>query len=107
MAIVFITEFADLPNVPGTMDSEVMPVGMFDGNAVVQAPITLTTASQNSAVFGAATRFIRVNSSGACNFLIGTSGTVTASTASVRLSADRTEYFGVAPGQVFACISGS
>ena len=107
MAYVSIIEFANIPSTPGTLINQAMPVGMFDGNAVFQPQITLTTASTTSAAFGANTRYIRVNANGICNFLIGPAGQTTASTASARLAANVTEYFGVAPGQVFSCITGS
>lgn len=105
MAIFSIMEFASMPVIPGTLNNAV-PVGLFDNKTVVQAPITLTTASQQSSTFGANTRFIRVYTSGICNFVIGTPGSITASTASAgRMPADHTEYFGVCPGQAIAVIT--
>lgn len=107
MAIFSIMEFATMPILPGSLNNAV-PVGRFDDKTVVQPVITLTTASQQSSAFSTSTTFIRVYTSGICNFKVGTPGSVTATTGSAgRMPADHTEYLGVCGGQAIAVISDS
>lgn len=104
MSSASVIEFAHLVTIPGAQGA-VVPVGRFDGQTIYQTVITLSTASQSSSVFSTTTNFIRVNTSGICNFFIG----ATTSTASVggpgRMTAGQTEYFGVCPGQIISFIT--
>jgi hypothetical protein len=56
-----------------------------------------------SAAFNSQTRIIRVHVDAICSILIGLSPTAT--TASARMSANSTEYFGVNPGDKISVIS--
>lgn len=103
MAIVTIWEFSDMPQTYGPSNPSV-PVGAFTAKAVQQAVITLSGASQQSAAFGANTSFIRVHNSGIMNFNIGTNP-VAVIQGPGRQPADRTEYFGVTPGDKIAVIT--
>jgi hypothetical protein len=104
MAIATIIEFADMPQVRGSGNPPV-PVGAFVTNGmVVQAVITLSGASQQSAVFGPNTSFVRIHNSGIMNFAFGVNPTAVVGGAG-RQPADRTEYFGVAAGERVAVIT--
>lgn len=67
-----------------------------------QAPLAIGSETK-SAVFSPATRFIRVHVDAVCSIAIGK--TPAASTDSMRLAADTTEYFGVEPGDKLSVIS--
>ena len=84
MAFVYISEFAALANVSGC------PVAMMPPIAEQKVAIGAETDSN---AFNAATRFIRVQNDAICSIAIGTAPT--ASTSTLRLAADSTEYFGV------------
>lgn len=102
MAIVTIWEFIDEPITYGWGNPSV-PVGAFTAQSIQQAVLTLTGASQQSAAFGPKTSFIRVHNSGIMNFNIGPNPTAVIQSTG-RQPADRTEYFGVTPGDKIAVI---
>lgn len=93
-----------MPIIPGTLGATV-PVGRFNYRTIWQTPITVSTSSQASDAFAAATNFIRVHNSGICNFKIGPPGTTASVGGAGRLPADHTEYFGVCPGDVITVIT--
>lgn len=99
-----VIEFAHAPVLSGSLPVDI-PVGRFDDKTVWQSPITLSTVSQASSTFSVATTFIRVHTSGACNFRIGGAGTTASVGGAGRLPADHTEYFGVCPGDLIAFIA--
>lgn len=103
MAIVTIWEFQDMPVTWGSGNPPV-PVGAFTSKAIRQTVITLSGASQQSAVFGPNTSFIRMHNSGIMTFEFGTNPTAVVGGAG-RQPADRTEYFGVTPGDRVAVIT--
>lgn len=84
MAVVYISEFSSLANVVGC-------------NIAMMPPIAQQTvaigAETDSNAFNASTRFIRVHADAICSIAVGL--TPTASTTTLRMSADSTEYFGV------------
>lgn len=69
-----------------------------------QAPLAIGSETK-SAVFGDSTKLIRVHVDAICSIAIGK--TPTATTNSMRLAADTTEYFGVQPGDKLSVISNS
>ena len=103
MATLYITEFQAL-------GQSGMPTwGTTNGptQAAQQPPIAEQTvaigASTQSAAFNAATVLVRLHTDAICSVLFGTNPTAT--TASARLAAGQTEYFGVAPGMKVAVIT--
>lgn len=84
MAFIYISEFTALANVSGC------PVAMMPPVAEQRVAIGAETDSN---AFNAATRYIRVQNDAICSIAIGTAPT--ASTSTLRLAADSTEYFAV------------
>lgn len=104
MAICTIYEFKDMPQTFGPSNPSV-PVGAFVTNGMIkQTVITLSGASQQSAAFGPNTSFIRIHNSGIMQFEFGANPTAVAGGAG-RQPADRTEYFGVNPGDKVAVVT--
>lgn len=98
MSKLYITEFATLgPDASGTS----VPIPQYPPVAT-QTPLTLG-ATQQSAAFNAATRFIRLRADGACHFVIG-SGSFSATVNDTPLDANAPEYIGVNPGMKLAVI---
>ena len=97
MAKLFITEFQYLENandIGGVPQAARLP-----GTTQV---VTYTTASVQSAVFAATTRFVRLASDAPCCLAYGSNPTAT--TSGMRLPSEAVEYFGVTPGQRLAVI---
>jgi hypothetical protein len=84
MAFVYIAEFTQVANVSGC------PVAMMPPIAEQRVAIGAET---DSSAFNAATRFIRVQNDAICSIAVGTSPT--ASTSTLRMPAESTEYFAV------------
>lgn len=91
MAKVYITEYADLRGNAG-----------FEPNTAEQTITSAATSSQTSA-FDANTNWIRVHTDGIISIKIGTNPTATTST--LRMAANQTEYFCVVPGHKLAVIT--
>jgi hypothetical protein len=94
MAIVRIAEFSQMfqdANAPGQI-ARCPPL--------VQQAMTSTGTSAQSAVFNAATRFIRVHTDNIVSIMIGTNpvAVIGAPNGTMRLAANQTEYFGVNGG---------
>jgi hypothetical protein len=70
--------------------------------AVASQTVAIGTEAK-SAAFNNNTRLIRVHVDAICSILIGSNPTAT--TASARMSADSTEYFGVNPGDKISVIT--
>jgi len=68
-----------------------------------QAPISVSGSSAQSAAFGSATRYVRLNCDVVVSFVFGSSPTATTNNA--RLPANAVEYFQVTGGQKLAVIS--
>lgn len=92
-ARVFITEFV---TVGGTGN---YPIAGAMYPEVANQFMTASGSSQQSAAFGANTRFIRVNCDTAISIEIGANPTATTTTA--RMAANQTEYFSVPFGKSF------
>lgn len=107
MATIYISEFLNLtflPNaggqiVPMPPDAE-QTVGIGGGHAESQP---FGSGAKASLLSPSATMVIRVNCDAVCSIAIGSSPTATTTT--MRLSANQTEYFGVHPGDKLSVIS--
>ena len=71
--------------------------------AIATQKIAIGGSSTQSAVFNADTKFIRVHAAAICSIAFGTNPTAT--TNSMRLAANQTEYFSVLPGMRLAVIT--
>lgn len=99
MATLLIQEYARLaPDV----NSHRIQAG--EEPAETSQSVTYTTSTQ-SAAFGASTKLIRVIADADVHLAFGTSPTATA--ASMRVTADTAEYFGVVPGHKVAAYDGT
>ena len=84
-------------------------IGNIQGMQVALAPakthqkLTITGTTGQSNAFDGATGIIRVHTDAICSIEIGADPTATTST--MRLAANQTEYFGVKPGDKIAVIS--
>ena len=87
MAVCYIAEFADLAHLDGCPVAQMPPLA---------EQTVAIGAEADSAAFNASTRYIRVQNDAICSIAIGL--TPTATTSSLRLPADSTEYFGVPRG---------
>lgn len=98
MPTLYITEFSDLGR---GGDGGPVPVA---GAKLRSQTRTLSASSAQSAAFGAGTQFIRLNTDTTCFIeILGTDPTAT--TSSMRLPADQTEYFAVKAGDKLAAIT--
>jgi len=98
MPKMYISEFDNLANFPRS--GLVTPAAQTP--AIVQQMVDYSTSSLQSAVFNEKTRFVRVHVDGVAHVIFGDNPTAT--TNSMRMAADQTEYFGVTPGQRLAVI---
>ena len=98
MATLYVTEFAGL-----------YAKGNQTGQMAIMPPIAQQTKTIGSVVstsaFNAATNLIRVHADAICSITVGADPTAT--TAMLRLAANQTEYFAVAPGDKLSVISNS
>lgn len=97
MSIAYITEFRYLENsndIGGVPQAAKLP-------GVTQ---TVTfTASTQSTVMDYNTRMVRIHVDAACHVAVGDNPTAT--TSAMKMAADSTEYFGIAPGQKLAFVN--
>lgn len=91
MAVLYITEYADLAQMPDQTRHE-MP----QEPALVDQTVAIGGASTASLAFGNSTRFVRLHSDAICSILFGTAPTATATKG--RMAANQTEYRGVPQG---------
>lgn len=99
MAILYITEFAQLAP---------QPAGLL-GQVAMQPPlaeqtVALTSTSAPSAAFNSQTRFVRLHTDTICAIEFGTSPTAVGSSGgspTARMAANQTEYYGVPVGQSY------
>lgn len=100
MSNLYISELnrrAHSDDASGTLSAAQLPV-------ITNQVLTVGASSTQSAALSAETRFVRLHASVACHIAVGENPTAT--TSSLRLAADATEYFGVAPGTKIAVIAG-
>lgn len=97
MAVLYVTEFAMLPQMSGGQPQIAPRPGLGTQTVAIGGTSTQSTA------FSAQTRYIRVHTDAICSTSINSNPTAT--TSSERLAADNTEYFAVQPGDKIAVIS--
>lgn len=97
MATVYVTEFMVLQN---TLSE---PAQAVHGFPLAEQTVAITGASVQSAVVQADTHLVRVHTDAICSIKIGKNAVAT--TKSMRLAANQTEYFGVGQGEVVAVIT--
>lgn len=95
MSKLYVTEFAGM----GWAHSQVA----MTPPVVEQTPVVIGAGSLQSAAFDAATTVVRIHTDAICSIAFGTNPTATTST--MRLPADTTEYFAVKFGQKVAVIA--
>lgn len=98
MAKVYIAEYAALFRDHGLGGGAAQEPAILD-----QAVLDTTGGVQTSAAFNPNTKAIRVHTDGIISIVVG--ATPVASTASKRLAANSTEYFGVSPGHKLSAIT--
>jgi hypothetical protein len=91
MAKLYVTEFSDI----GQTVRGATPVASVVGY-VEQTPVVIGGGSLQSAAFAATTILVRISTDAICSIAWGTNPTATANT--MRMSADKEEYFYVPPG---------
>jgi hypothetical protein len=96
MAKVYIAEFETMPNVPGG-GAQIAPLP-----PIAEQTVNITTETDSNA-FNVNTHFIRVHADAICSIAAGAAPT--ASTSTLRLAADQTEYFAVQPGHKLSVIT--
>lgn len=93
MATLYITEFS----APGLQAGSVIPVAV--GVPVAEQTRSISGTSAQSSAFNAATTLVRLHTDAICSIQIGTDPTAT--TPTMRMAADTTEYFAVPAGKSF------
>jgi hypothetical protein len=71
--------------------------------SIASQTVSIGASSAQSSALNAETRFVRVSTDATCSIAFGANPTAT--TASMRLPANSTEYFAVMPGMKIAVIS--
>jgi hypothetical protein len=97
MATLYVAEFKNIAP-SGTTFAQVA-----GAPPVAEQTVSISGSSAQSSAFNKFTTIIRVHTDAICSIVIGPNPTAT--TAKMRLAADQTEYFGVAPGDKIAVIS--
>ncbi len=95
---LYVTEFAGPPAVSVYYQATNTP-------AVANQTVAITGTSAQSAAFADTTKIVRIHTDIICHVVLG-GASPTATASSMRLAADQTEYFVVAPGQKLAVITG-
>lgn len=98
MAKIYISEYSEMAMWGGSRAPAPNAPAL-----VVQTPIAIGGVSVQSAAFNAETKIIRVHTDAICSVKIDADPTAGAN--DMRLAADQTEYFGVAPGGKLAVVS--
>lgn len=99
MAKVYITEFSGVASMPGGT----APVGA--GVQRNQATITSSGSSQASAAFNGGSKLVRIHTDGIISVAFGPVASVAATTDSMRMAANQTEYFAPNRGDAIAIIT--
>lgn len=92
MAVLYVTEFADVGHLSG-----VIPVGLEPANTTQAIAIGGTTTA--SAAFANNTNMVRIHTDAICSISFGTAPIATATTR--RMAANQTEYFAVPLGAAY------
>jgi hypothetical protein len=94
---IYVTEFADSKVFQG----QVLPVSSCP--PIAEQRLTISGVSAQTSAFNSRTRIVRVSTSEVCSIAFGASPTATTST--MRLAANATEYFAVNGGDRLAGIT--
>lgn len=94
---VYVAEFTE----PSRYAGSLMPAAAVP--AVAEQTVAIGGASTQSSAFNAKTHLVRVHTDAICSIAFGSDPTATTST--MRLAADTTEYFEVQPGDKIAVIT--
>ena len=103
MATFRIVEFSRMATTAGIGHAEESAQIPMYPPVATQSPITLSGTSQQSAAINAATRFVLIETDGACHFAVGDNPTAT--TNNERLAADAHRFIGITPGHKIAVIA--
>lgn len=98
MAVVYISEYAEAPNIK---TGQMLPVGQEP--SLAEQTVAIGVGSVQSAAFNAKTKFVRLHTDAICSVKFGSNPTATATTP--RMAANSTEFFGVNPGDKVAIIT--
>jgi len=97
MSTLYIAEFSKLYSNPnGVAPMAAVP-------PLVQQTLAIGGSSVSSNAFNAATQFVRVHTDAACSINWGAAAT----SATMRMAANQTEYFSVSAGQTVSVITNS
>lgn len=97
MAVLYVTEYVTQISDP---NGKIVPAA--EEPALLTDTVAIGASSTQGDVFNVKTKFVRVHTDVACHVAFGDNPT--ASTSSMRLAANQTEYFGVQAGQRLAVI---
>lgn len=102
MSKLYVTEFVGADEKTNTVTPAARVVGMTD-----QTPVTISGTTAQSAAFGNGASLVRLHTDVICCVAFGTNPTAT--TSSMRMAANSTEYFAVSAGQSYkvAVIAGT
>jgi hypothetical protein len=105
MATLYITEFKGAAQQVGERSWGAGPgvVSFAAQPPLAEQTVAIAGSSAQSNALSANTYLVRVSTDAICSVLFGSNPTAT--TASARMAAGQTEYFGVAPGMKVAVIS--
>ncbi len=96
MAVLYISEYTDLPFFKGN------PSSIVKEPPVAEQVVAIGVGSTQSSAFNGATNIVRVHTDAICSIAIGSNPTATTSVK--RLAANQTEYFAVTPLHKLAVI---
>lgn len=99
MATLYVTEYSDM----GVSLAGRTPLQIAQAPGLAQNNVVIGAGSLQSSAFNTSTRYIRVHTDAICSVAI--SSNPTATTASKRMAADQTEYWGVVAGHKIAVIA--
>ncbi len=100
MALLYIRQYTRLTHDEG---GHVIAAGQEPGYDI--APITFSGTSASVAI-RSGTKFVRLTTDAACNFVCSADPNIVATTNNARMAAGQTEFFGVSPGLYIAVIAG-
>lgn len=96
MAVLYISEYADLP----LFNGQIIPTGQEP--SVAEQNVAIGVASAQSAAFDGNTKFVLVHTDAICSIKFGANPTAVATEA--RMAAGETRFYGVKPGDKVAVI---
>lgn len=100
MALLYVTEYPDLPGAYATWAPQVVR----EPGIVDQAPVAIGAGALASVAFNARTKIVRLHCDAICSVAFGPPGTV-ATAQNQRMAANQTEYKMVIPGHVVSVIT--